>query len=100
MSILAFPVPKLARKPGAKTLRRPPNWLRTAAVATTTWESSGSFDEEPSTFKLEDAKPALARSVHTWASHDTTTAELTCCIIHETAFARTAASTVSWLVWV
>src|SRR5215472_1656697 len=100
MSILVFPVPKLAMMAGAYTeARRLPNWLRTVAVATTRSEPRGSFDAGPSGNRFEDGKPLLTRSAHSWASHDTTAAGLTWCSIQVIAPVLAAASAASsWLI--
>src|SRR5262252_7548076 len=99
MSILVFPVPKLAMMAGAYTeARRLPNWFRTVAVATTRSEPRGSFDAGPSGNRFEDGM-LLARSLHIWASHDTTAAGLAWCSIQLIACVLAAASAASWLIW-
>src|SRR5713101_1799649 len=100
MSILAFPGPKLAITAGAYTeASRPPNWARTSAVATSRSEPRGSFDMGPSCNRFADGKPLLARSPHTWESHDTTAARLTWCRIQVMACVLAAASAASsWLI--
>src|SRR6266568_1027810 len=99
MSILAVPEPKLAIMAGAYTeASRLPYWARMGAVATTRAEPSGSFDVGPSVNRFADGKPALTRSAHTWGSHDTTAARLTCPRIQVMASVLVAASAVSsWL---
>src|SRR5580658_306537 len=68
------------------------------AVATTRLEPRGSFDPGPSVNRVEDEKPSLARSPHTWVSHDTIAAELTWCSIQVmAAFLAAASAASSWL---
>src|SRR6266487_3511597 len=70
-----------------------------AAVATTRSEPSGSVDRGPSVNRFAGGKPLPARSVHTWGSHDTTAARLTCCRIQVTArFLAAAPAASCWLV--
>jgi hypothetical protein len=77
-SIRSSPEPKLAITSGAYTLaRRPPNWLRTAAVAITTSEPSGSVAADRSTSRFPAVTPWASSAEHMAGSQATIAPPLT-----------------------
>ena len=86
------PVPKLAMTTGAYTLaRRLPNWLRTAGVAITKSEPSGSADDGRSTRRFPGGIPCACKAAHIAGSQDTIASPLPCRATHAAAWPRTAA---------
>src|SRR5437763_10549402 len=77
---------------GAYTLaRRPPNRLRTAGVATTRSEPSGSADEGRSTSRFPGGIRCACSAAHIAGSQDTIASPLICPAAHAAAWLRTAA---------
>src|ERR1700689_2391880 len=91
----AEPEPKLARTSGAYTVvRRLPNRLRTAAVATTTAEPSGSVLPGPTTSRSPVGTPCWVSTEHIAGSQAIIAPPLTWLAAQAAAWARTAAA---WL---
>src|SRR5919204_1921706 len=89
MSIRCVPDLKLAITAGAYTLlKRLPNLLRNAAVATTTSEPSGSCTDGRSTNRSAAGKPCPCRTGHIAGSHDTMASQLTCAATQAAVRAR------------
>src|ERR1022692_2862174 len=91
----ALPGPKAAATSGAYTpVRRLRNWFRTAAVATTTSEPSGSSDDGPSMRRFPAGRPCARKAAHMAGSHETTALRPSCRAIQVAACCRTAAALV------
>ena len=97
--------PKRASTVGAYTsASRPPNSLRTAEVATTTSEPSGSPAAAPSISRSPAGNPCSCSSEHIAGSQATIALRLTCpatqaAACWRTAEALTAAGTPACLAW-
>ena len=77
---------------GAYTLaRRPPNWLRTAGVASTRSEPSGSPDDGRNTRRFAGGMRCACRAAHIAGSHATIAPALACRATQAAAWPRTAA---------
>src|SRR6266581_4049280 len=67
ISILAFPEPNAAKMAGAQTASRSRNWVRTAAVATSSSAPSGLFDGGPIVSRFAPGNPLLVPHQATFA---------------------------------
>src|ERR1035437_6849146 len=91
--MLAAPEPNMAMMTGAETWRRRlPNGPRTAGVATTMFEPSGSFDDGPRVSRFAGGKPRAWIAAHITGSQATMAALLTWAAIQLAACCRLAAT--------
>ena len=92
MSIRSGPKPKLASTAGAYTeLSTLPNWARTAAVATMTWDRSGLVVCGPSRYRRPAGTPCALSAWHMTGSQATTVVRLTWPTTQAAARLRTTA---------
>src|SRR5579859_4521084 len=95
-SILVWPVPKLASVCGAYTVTSlVPNMLRTAVVARTTAEPSGSADSGPRTSRFAAGIPYWTSAAHIAGSHARIAPALTWRETQAAAWSRTLAAWVT-----